>query len=686
MFEGCIGEHWTPKCPSRILETKKWMRLGGSYNRDVTLIFQHEVRGYASLALLLLNAAAGVVHADDWLPVPAEQLQMSSEPRAPKAAAIYLYRQIDRDDADHREKVYVRVKILTDEGRRYANVAIPYEKGREQVMNIEARTIRPDGSVVNFDGTVYDNMAVESKDRRLMTKTFTLDDVQAGSIIEYRYKHTLSYGYVVDSHWIVSADLYTQRAEFSLVPNGYYTLRTTAPAGLPPGTEFPKPVRGVIRMSVTDVPAFVSEEYMPPEDQLKMRVDFVYLSDSVIDKDAATFWKRVDKASYKKVARFVDEPRAMRDAVSSLVSAADSREEKLRKLYAAAQSIRNLSFESVHDERENSKDNENVADVLKNRYGDRYQITWLFLALARAAGFEADPVFLSNRGRYFFDPEMRDPSKLAGAIVIVKLDGREIYLDCGVPFAPFGALPWGETAAHGLRLDKDGGTWITTPVPVYSASRIDREATLVLTPDGSLQGTATFTFSGLEALTRRLIVGQEDDIARKKALENEVKAEISSGSEVTLTNTPHWGGAEDTLVAQFNVTIPEWAQMAGRRALVPTSVFVGTSKHVFEHGVRIHPVYFHYPHQVKDDIHVELPSDWQLKSVPAAEHADIKIASYDWSAQSSGNSLHLQRQLTINTLLVEAKFYGNLQGFYQSVRSIDDGQAIFSLPPGTARP
>jgi hypothetical protein len=35
-------------------------------------------------------------HADDWLPITAEDLQLTDEPAAPKAPAIYLYRQVDR--------------------------------------------------------------------------------------------------------------------------------------------------------------------------------------------------------------------------------------------------------------------------------------------------------------------------------------------------------------------------------------------------------------------------------------------------------------------------------------------------------------------------------------------------------------------------------------------------------------
>src|ERR1700736_5778741 len=88
-----------------------------------------------------LCAGSIPVHVGDWLPISTEELQMSSAPKAPSAPAIYLYRQVDRDDTAPSEATYERIKILTEEGRKYANVEIPYYKYTESVHGIQARTI-----------------------------------------------------------------------------------------------------------------------------------------------------------------------------------------------------------------------------------------------------------------------------------------------------------------------------------------------------------------------------------------------------------------------------------------------------------------------------------------------------------------------------------------------------------------
>jgi hypothetical protein len=112
------------------------------------------------LALVVVCALCfprGPIIGDEWLPITPEELKMTSEPKAPGAPAIYLYRQVDRDDKNtaSSEYNYLRIKILTEEGRKYANIEIPFVKGRYNVAAINARTVHSDGSIVRFDGKVY---------------------------------------------------------------------------------------------------------------------------------------------------------------------------------------------------------------------------------------------------------------------------------------------------------------------------------------------------------------------------------------------------------------------------------------------------------------------------------------------------------------------------------------------------
>ncbi|HWW20280.1 MAG TPA: DUF3857 domain-containing protein, partial [Steroidobacteraceae bacterium] len=432
--------------------------------------------------LLCLSAglfAARAALAEDWLPMSTEELQMKREPEAPAASAIYLYRQVDRSDVENYEHRYYRIKILNEEGLKYANVEIQFVKNRDHIGAISARTIRPDGSTVNFDGTVYEKPLMKARQANLFVKSFTLADVQVGSIIEYRYNNRLPDGYIYDSHWILSEDLFTKHARFSLQPYQHFELSYSWPRGLPAGTSAPKLEHGKVGLESSSIPAFVTEEYMPPANEMRYRVDFIYEGNNLSHKDPTTYWKEASKVLYAGIHRFIDQGSAMRNAVAQTVQASDTPEQKLRKLYARAGQIANIDFET--DAEREAKDQtaqsiHDVADVWKKGYGKADQITWLYLALVQAAGIEAYPVMVSTRDTYFFDRGFMNSNQLNSNVVLVRLDGKDLFLDPGLPFTPFGMLPWSESSVSGLRLEKGVGTWVFTPQSAAADSRIARQA------------------------------------------------------------------------------------------------------------------------------------------------------------------------------------------------------------------
>ncbi|HEU4779514.1 MAG TPA: DUF3857 domain-containing protein [Steroidobacteraceae bacterium] len=643
-----------------------------------------------ALAALLSLALTMPARADEWQPITPEDLQMKSEPKAPMAAAIYLYRQVDRDDANSTESIYSRVKVLTDEGRKYANVEIPYYEGSERIRGLEARVIRPDGSAIEFDGTVYEKPLVKARGVKMMSKSFTLPSVEVGTIIEYRYRRSIPGGWVFNSRWLLSDELFTRRAVFSLRPASSFLLRWSWPLGLPPDTKEPVKERGLIRLETRDVPAFVTEEYMPPEDVMKYRVQFIYEGEESDQKEQDAYWKAFGKRSNSKVQRFIKADRVLEQEVARLVQPGDSIETKAHKLYARAQQIRNLSFERQATEQETKReklaDNLDAEDVLKHGYAYADEITWFLYGLLRAAKLDASLVLVSTRDNNFFDPRIMNARELNTCVVQVNLDDSAVFLDPGMPFMPFMYLPWSETGVKGLRLNNDGGQWVTTTVPSAAESRVERKVAVKLTPSGTLEGKVTVTYSGLEASWRRITERHDDATERRKFLERELEADVPVGVDVKLTNTPDWTGSGTPLVAEFDLRVPGWAAAAGNRLLMPISLFGAAEKHTFEHSARVHPLYFTFPYKHTDEVAIELPPGWQVSSLPKARTADIKVAAYNSSAQVTGGMLSAKRELVLNAIFIQQKFYAQVRDFYQAVRAGDEDQVVVTpaAQPGAA--
>jgi hypothetical protein len=630
-------------------------------------------------------------------PVSPEELKMTGDPKAPGAPAIVLYREVDRDDFgttshggisiavnDHNrsEDNYYRIKILNEEGRKYGNVEIPILNFVGSVGAVNARTIRPDGSIATFDGQVLEKVIYKNKDFHYTAKTFVLPDVQPGCIIEYYYTVYFNERGIYFSNWVVSDQLFTKHAKFSLRPykSDYFPLSYRWTERLPAGTASTKEgPDGIVRLDVDNIGAFQPEEYMPPESELKARVDFIYSYDP-FEMDPNKYWKKVGKKRNEQMESFIGKRGAMEQAVGQIVSAGDTPEVKLQKIYTRVQQLHNTTYEpqktEQEEKRENKKTDENADDIWKRGYGTGQQIAQLYLALARAAGIEANCVLISERSNYFFNPQSMESNRFDASIVVAKLNGKDVFIDPGVPFAPFGLLSWEKTGVQGLKLDKDGGSFVQTPLPESSASHIERKGNLKLSDNGDLEGKITVTYTGLESLQRRMEERNGDDTTKKKFLEDEMKSYIPVAAEIELSNKPDWTSPAVPLVAEFSVKVPGWAVTAGRRILLPIGLFSGEQKHLFASAQRVYPVYFEFLSQNLDDVTIEFPSNWQVASIPKPLNQDLHVVGYAVSAENDKSTLHLKRKLDINILQLDTKYYSPLRSFFQGVRTGDEQQIV----------
>ena len=630
----------------------------------------------AFLSLLVLpggNWAAS----DDWLPVNSADLAAKDSTDRPGAHAIYLYREDIRDDTQSRDDVYERIKIFTEEGKKYADIELPYFRDVFSITNVRARTIRQDGSIVNWSGKLLDKTILKSHRYKVQAKTFTLPEVEPGCIIEYKYRQSLNTDLLYNDTWEVQKELFTKQAKFAIHPSGLYGLMW-ATYGIPAANPVDKGKDGIVRLDIQNVPALDKEDYMPPEEVLRARVDFFYTGHGTTDPDK--FWKDAGKSWFESSERFIGRHKAIGEEVARTVAADDSPEAKLRKLYARVQMIRNTSFErektAQEVKRDNQKTNDNVEDVLKHGVGDGVEIDYLFCALARAAGFDASVVRVSTRNIHFFTKALLETRQLNDIVIAVKLGDKDAYLDPGSAHAPFGVLPWSETGVAGLKLDKQGGQFVTTTAGGANDAVTRRVAKLVMGDDGLAEGKLTVSYVGQEALYRRLDADENDDAERRKSLIDEVKGWVPAGATVELTNSPDWNGSDSPLVAEFNVKTRAWGAQTGRRLLLSQSFFANPIARQFDHPSRSYPVYFDYPYTFLDDVTLQLPLALRVTNVPPPQDRTNGLGFYQISSENQGASLHLARKMGVTGLLYPVESYGAIRNFFSQVKAGDEQQVV----------
>jgi hypothetical protein len=631
--------------------------------------------------------------AADWPAITPEEQAMTSIPEQPGASAVILNREEVDNDLQHFQSTYIRIKILSEAGREYGNVQIPYNRHGGSISEISGRTVHADGSIFPFEGKAMDKVMVRQHGLRYQVKSFTLPDVQVGSIIEYRYNLRYSDMIFRAPDWVMQRELFQKHAFFKNTPYDFKSSRLSLILGdgqTAAGTNWtsymPKDHQPQVRTSpnsswvdleMNNIPAFVDEPFQPPTDTLKWRVNFYYSSHGKMQD----FWKDAGKNWNKRVEGFMGRKNGVAEAVGKLVSASDSPEQKVRKIYGYVSDLENQSYipYRAHQEEQTLglKPDHGAEDVLRQRTGDHDDLARLFVAMVRAAGIPAWLMWVPNRSENFFDEQYLNTDQLDAEIAIVKLDGKDVFLDPGSKYCPYGILNWRYSGLKGLRQSADRGTEFgQTAGSIYKQAITVRVARVSLSDHGTVDGTVDVGFYGIEAMNWRREGGRTDEEGRKKLLEDELKSWLPGNSEVTLIKTPLWENREQPLIAGFKISSPA-AVSAGKRWLITPHIFEINAKAVFPATERTNPVYFDYPTQEVDEVHLTLPPNSEVESLPPNDSVKFEYGIYQTQQKKeTADTIFSRRDLINGGVIFPASEYKAVKDFFDKVRAGDDQQIV----------
>jgi hypothetical protein len=643
------------------------------------------------------------LHADNWQPISPDDLKMTSQ-QAGGAEAIILYHESSSDDVRKSRSEYKKIKIFSEKAKRFADVEIPYAKEglfSSQIIDIKARTIGPDGKITPFSGEIFDKTIVKSQGLKYKAKTFTLPDVQVGSIIEWRYTEIWSDEYVRSARWILQEELAQKRAKFAYIPidlgrydistghggtaDGVYHIGIGMPAGVEVKTVNQRANQQAMELEMKDIPAYEEEDYSPPSEMMKMRMYFFYGNSKMLKPDE--FWREQGKYWDKELDKFIGHSSLVAQAAAQAVGASDTPEQKARKIYAAVQKLRNFTYER-HDELDTlakvRKANTSVEQVLQQG-GTHNDLTRLFVAMLQSQKIPAYLMRVATREEVFFQPAIPEWDQLNSEVAIVNLDGKEVFLDPGVPMCPFGMLEWKRTMVQGIRQKSTGGTELAqTPLPQYSDAVRQRLADLKLDKDGSLKGQIVMIWMGQEALIQRIEGVRTDEAGRKKQLEDELKALLPPTAIVKMDSATAWDDPGQPLQAKFSVELPGLASSTGKRLLLPSGLFQVNSRPRFVSADRKTPVYFEYPYRVLDKVAITLPPDVQVENLPQGQKANSDFALCFVERATNGNVLELKRDFAIAGVSFPLNLYPELKSFFDTVHRNDDEQVTLRTAPVAA--
>jgi len=635
------------------------------------------------LTLLLVFATPALLCAQFQQPTD-EELKMTTDPKAPGAAAVYLYREEITDDYANLHSFYERIKVLTEKGKELATVNIPYVPGADKVTKIEGRTIHADGTIVPLTVKPDDLIDFKTKGYQVNSVVFTLPSVEVGSILEYRYTYS---GATFAPTWWIQQKYFVHKAHYSFHPDMSGTSSGLMCANrIASGEKVVKDKKNNFTVDIADVPPEPSEDWMPPLNTLRWRVEFYYAR----VETSKEFWDGAEKFWAEWVRDFTNPSGHLKTIVAGIVAPGDTDEQKAVKIYAAVQKLENTRFTRTKSEaerkKEKLKDINKAEDVWKQQRGTDDEIALLYVALARAAGLNAIPMKVVDRSRAFFDSTYLSSGQLDDYIVVVELGGKDVYLDPGQKMCPFGLLHWKHTIATGFRLSEKTAVIATTPASTFKESAMKRIANLAIDETGGVKGAADFIMTGQDALYWRQLLLKNDEEEVKKQFIESIQDEFPEG---VLADFDHFQGLDDSSnnLSGFVRISGNLGTVTGKHLILPGLFFESRAKHPFvAQDKRLTPVDLHFAKMEQDNVTLHLPTGYTVESAPQtpditwANQAVLRIHS-----TVKDGFVEVVRVFAHGFAVLDPKEYGNLHDFYLKVAAADQQQLVLTKTPPAAK-
>ena len=643
------------------------------------------------VCLLALTAAIAPAPAtaafEDWKPVDPAELSLKSPTVEKEADAEGLFWEVridDNPDGDLIFSHYLRVKVFTDRGREsQSKIDLPFGKlyGTEiKIKDIAARTIKPDGSIVELKkDDIFERDVVRASGLKMKAKSFAMPAVEPGCIIEYRWREVRV---KENAHYLrlqFQRDIPVRRVQYLVKPYEYEGMSFNSITMHGQSNPWVKEKNGFFSTTMTNMPAVQDEPRMPPEDQVKTWM-LVYYQAGDAKKDAVKYWSEIGKSFYERSKSLIKPNDDVKQMAASLIADAKTDDEKLARLFDFCRTkIKNASNDAsglTSEERAKIKENKSPSDTLKRGVGISGDIDLLFAALATAAGFDARIVLAPDRGDLFFNKDLPNAYFVDPQNIAVNVGGTWKFFNPGLNYVPFGMLRWQEEGEQALITDPKNPVWVDTPMTPPDKSRIQRRAKLKLTDDGTLEGEIRVEYSGHFAIERKEEIDEESETAREDALKEEIKGQISAAeiADVKIENvTDH----VNPLVYSYRIRVPGYAQRTGKRLFIQPAFFQYGLKPLFATATRKYAIYFHYPWSEDDQVHIELPPGYALDNADApAPFMSGKLSEYKPSLAitSDGKTLVYNRTFYFGgggAVLFPVEAYPAMKAYFDQLHKQD---------------
>jgi hypothetical protein len=615
--------------------------------------------GLAAAALLALGGTGTTpiqaappkpgTDASGWPEISPEEKALTKVAEDPEANAVVLLKSRDSriapqaDDFVNVMKYEWRAKILTERGKSYGEVHIRAGKS-SRVDQIEARTIKPDGTVVPLaPDQIFEKVVLQAGGVKLTEKVFNLPAVEVGSILEYRYVRHDNGIFFLDP-WFFAGEEYTVRSHVSqILPAGmsYSILCDLCPAVQPVITDWRdgKDKGQMYSMDLRGLPGYREERMMPPERETTPRLEMVLnvwkgrYTEAIGRQDRFfTDWESVARyVSFNYGHMMKDGQSALKPVVDDWVKGIADPQEKVKTILRHVRDdFRYLPWDNVYGGGLSS-----IATILKDKVADNEEKGVLLYAALKTAGIDGNFVLVAGKDIGSLNPKFYSLTQFTHVVVAIgdAGSGRK-FLDPTVSYAPFEFTPWRDSGAGAVVINPTSGEVVDLPVRNEASTTRYR---LLVKPskDGKAEVELEAQYTGEDAIDLREELVPESAAGRetwaKKWLD-----ERRSGTAVSSVSFDDLEDASKPLGMKLRFQASGLVTIADEAMLVRGCVLSCLDANPLARAVRNHPFYIDRGWNDEETVTIEPPAGLAASQMPPLVAARCSMATETLSCSAYG--------------------------------------------------
>lgn len=552
-------------------------------------------------------------------------------------------------------------RVQKEGAKSLGEIPINYDKSCEEVQNIEAYTITPDGKKLPYekvqDLSSSGDSSVYSDER---VKMITMPGVVVGSVIDLKFtikrsKPEIENNFFSDFYFSSGSPIKEARYIITVPKDKPLNIKVLN-AAIEPKVDS----RGdevTYTWAVTDSDKVQEEEYMPSGEEVYKCISVSTLKD----------WRQLSDWNWPLYKKNLKVSPEMKKKVDEITAGKTSTAEKIQAVIDYMRS----DFRYVSMNMESHNYEPHPADLIfKNKYGDCKDQTLLAMAMLSVIGVKTWPVLLSTYSELRREDLLPMPSYFNHVILALDVDKKLYYTDVLYKGYRFQEAPAAYGGKRAFVVNDQGGFFAVLPFSDEEEATNRSDENVTIREDGTavIEDKVVFSRSISVRLREALKEMSPDE---KEKLFSRLETRLASGGKIL---EKAWSNVE-TPYTRITGSI-RYESVCFVQRMGDMMVFgmpQETRPSLFTAPKRTYPIVFLSPTKNETSVTYRIPEGYEIMVLPKKVSIDAPYACYLREYEFTSGQIIGKELQGFKRCRLPAQQYSGIQGFLDElVRSTNE--------------